>query len=288
MKTALESFMEGIMDYAGLFPPASLDPQKALGNYQAHKTAAMGWMLNTFIIPAPLLNHWETLSPPPIPLTLILPPTAPTPHTSAPHTSSPGIKALETRVTDLEPTATAERVAQLKKWAPKRPSPPIFLEAAPQARSVELIHSLGRLKDKAGFKLRCGGEEDPPAPELVGQTLMACAHHDLPMKFTAGLHHPISHWSPQKGKQRYGFINVFTAALLAFTKRLVPKEIEACLLDEMPDHFTFDPDQLIWKEHALSSRAIHSLRKNRITGFGSCSFETPVAELAALGFMSTP
>ena len=54
--------MDGLIDYAGLFPPASLDLTSALDEYGAYLPSADSWMLGRFIIPAVDLSKLPILS----------------------------------------------------------------------------------------------------------------------------------------------------------------------------------------------------------------------------------
>src|SRR4051812_47585844 len=49
--TALRSLLTGIVDYAGLFPPASLDMSTAVSNYRSYETDPSAWMLGRFVVP---------------------------------------------------------------------------------------------------------------------------------------------------------------------------------------------------------------------------------------------
>ena len=49
---ALHAFLAGLIDYAGLFPPASLDLTTAINNYAHYLRCDDQWMLARFIVPA--------------------------------------------------------------------------------------------------------------------------------------------------------------------------------------------------------------------------------------------
>jgi hypothetical protein len=49
---ALRSLLTGLIDYAGLFPPASLDLTTAMSNYAAYRASEHAWMLGRFVVPA--------------------------------------------------------------------------------------------------------------------------------------------------------------------------------------------------------------------------------------------
>lgn len=51
MTESLKSFMKGIIDYAGLFPPARLPLDISIRNYAEYRKEEEAWMLSRFIIP---------------------------------------------------------------------------------------------------------------------------------------------------------------------------------------------------------------------------------------------
>jgi hypothetical protein len=57
MSPALRALLSGIIDYAGLFPPASLPLEPAIRNYARYRTEPEAWMLGRFICPAERLNE---------------------------------------------------------------------------------------------------------------------------------------------------------------------------------------------------------------------------------------
>lgn len=59
MTDSLQQFMSGIIDYAGLFPPAKLPLDEAIRNYAKYRQGHDNWMLSRFIIPASKLNELD-------------------------------------------------------------------------------------------------------------------------------------------------------------------------------------------------------------------------------------
>lgn len=53
---SMRALMEGIVDYAGLFPPATLPLDEALQNYAEYRRCEHAWMLGRFICPARRLD----------------------------------------------------------------------------------------------------------------------------------------------------------------------------------------------------------------------------------------
>lgn len=50
MKTSLRVLLEGLIDYAGLFPPAALTMQDAVRNYARYRDGDYAWALGKFIV----------------------------------------------------------------------------------------------------------------------------------------------------------------------------------------------------------------------------------------------
>jgi hypothetical protein len=53
------ALFSGLIDYAGLFPPASLGMAAAVANYDAYLSAEYSWMLGRFIVPVARLEEFE-------------------------------------------------------------------------------------------------------------------------------------------------------------------------------------------------------------------------------------
>ncbi|HWC99081.1 MAG TPA: hypothetical protein VG456_20115 [Candidatus Sulfopaludibacter sp.] len=57
--TALETLLNGIVDYAGLYPPASLSLEETCANYAAYLHCGDAWMLNRLVLPLAKLRVGE-------------------------------------------------------------------------------------------------------------------------------------------------------------------------------------------------------------------------------------
>src|SRR5947209_3444107 len=53
----LRALLTGIIDYAGLFPPAQLPLDESIRNYTRYRTEPESWMLGRFICPAAGLSE---------------------------------------------------------------------------------------------------------------------------------------------------------------------------------------------------------------------------------------
>ena len=55
--SVLRPLLSGIVDYAGLFPPAGLDMATAVRNYAAYRHDPDAWMLGRLVVPAARLDE---------------------------------------------------------------------------------------------------------------------------------------------------------------------------------------------------------------------------------------
>jgi len=61
MEPCAKSLLDGIIDYAGLFPPAQLGMSEAFDRYVGHARGPDGWMLGRFVCPASRLDELSPL-----------------------------------------------------------------------------------------------------------------------------------------------------------------------------------------------------------------------------------
>src|SRR5262252_8637142 len=52
MPSALTTLLAGVIDYAGLYPPAELGLAAALANYRVYQRSPDHWALGRFVVPA--------------------------------------------------------------------------------------------------------------------------------------------------------------------------------------------------------------------------------------------
>jgi hypothetical protein len=115
--------------------------------------------------------------------------------------------------------------------------------------------------------------------------LQQCAAWEVPLKLTAGLHHPLPRLDPATGATMHGFINVFVAAVLNRVHELKHDTVVEILNDTEAGHFRFDDDRLAWRELHADRDAVARAREETIVAFGSCSFDEPREDLRALGWL---
>ncbi|MGH9659784.1 MAG: hypothetical protein ACRD96_14640, partial [Bryobacteraceae bacterium] len=50
MGRIVETLLGGVIDYAGMFPPAALDLDTAQANYERYRRGPQGWLLGRFVV----------------------------------------------------------------------------------------------------------------------------------------------------------------------------------------------------------------------------------------------
>ena len=137
-----------------------------------------------------------------------------------------------------------------------------------------------------GVKVRCGGvvAEAFPPPDVLAAFLLACRDRRLPVKATAGLHHPFRHADAATGFTHHGFINLLAATALAHGGADLALLTEA-LADTDPGDFSLEVRGLTWRQQRVDAASLAAVRSDLFVGYGSCSFDEPVTDLAALGML---
>src|SRR5579871_330304 len=60
MTESLRTLISGLIDYAGLFPPAALTMEPTVKNYDAYRRGKESWMLARLVMPAPRLAEFQS------------------------------------------------------------------------------------------------------------------------------------------------------------------------------------------------------------------------------------
>ncbi|HET9419068.1 MAG TPA: hypothetical protein VFO30_06975 [Chthoniobacterales bacterium] len=291
---SLYALLAHSIDYAGMFPPCSLDLESASHNQAQYVRSPDAWMLNSFVLP---IDQFEAAAP-----NLSLFDKKHALRVSALGAKDADLKnALEAirdfarqhvdvvSVVQLEmPLATDVDLAWLREAGATVGDLKlhVFWEAPPDA-AEETIGLLAQLKEpRFGYKLRTGGVSADMFPSAVqiAEALVAATKHHVPIKFTAGLHHPIRQFRDEVGTQMHGFLNVLGAGVLASEHHWDEGQVVQMLEDERPASFSFDETIFAWREWEITAERIHARRKY-VTSFGSCSFDDPRDDLRAVGLL---
>ena len=262
---SVRALLEGAIDYAGLFPPASLDIAAAVRNYASYRDGEYAWALGRFIVPAALMAEFDAVAADlrgPWRLSAV----------GSPTTSIRGaVESVELKV---------ERAEDI------RPAAVLTYFEVPTDCIPMLATTGGRAK------IRTGGPNSGMFPSALdlARFLTICAAAKVPFKATAGLHHPVrsvhrfTYEPDSPSGMMHGFLNVLLAAALVYSGGS-ENDAVATIEATSPDAFRFDDTGVSWHSQRLSTEQLKAARENFAIGFGSCSFEEPIADLRALGVL---
>jgi hypothetical protein len=296
---SVRALMHQIVDYAGLFPPASLDMPKTVTNFGRYYAGPDQWALGRLVIPVNRLGEFERYAETVLPTS------------KRDDTENPWrLTVLSTAAGDDDFEADLNIIDNFNERHNDSQSGRVIIDAielkAVSANSIEealemmpdtlfpwfevpvsgeyrgMLAALSEME--SGAKIRTGGvtAEAHPAPLDVARFIVNCAAADVPFKATAGLHHPFRHHAPEVGCLQFGFVNMFIGAALAFHGQVEQEELEMLLCDEHPGNFEFHQTQVAWKGRSIGIGALREARERFVRSFGSCSFEEPLADLRAI------
>ena len=89
--------------------------------------------------------------------------------------------------------------------------------------------------------------------------------HQVPIKFTAGLHHPLRMFRDEVQTKMHGFLNVLGAAVLAAEYKWDSRQTAPMLEDENANSLSFTDEFFAWREWKFDVRT--SARQTRICHF---------------------
>jgi hypothetical protein len=308
------AFLTGLIDDAGLFPPASLSMEDAVTAHGRSRSGQNGWMLARFICPAsrlPELAKWlpgEDLARP-WGVSVILD-SAAGDHWLAGAASDLSearsfveetdararVELVEVRVPEaFDAIVLRQFLAALEEEGLPHPVTP-FLEVASASPLPTFLDVIAEVRAETrergpslGAKLRCGGASQDlfPTPLRVASFIDRCHRLGVPFKATAGLHHPFRHVDSATGFVRHGFVNLVGAAVLASAHDLDADVLEDIVADQDSASFSLTPGEFSWRELRANEEEIREARSDLFTAYGSCSFAEPVEDLTALGILPT-
>ncbi len=295
--TLMRSLLAKIVDYAGLFPPASLEMPAAVEEYARQRQSEQAWMLGRFVVPVSRLDEleraaerfWGEEEGSPWGLSVLVPGDIAAArdrlesfdrvHGRAGHAI---VEAIERQITTVDDVAPAlEAFGDLE----------VYLEIPYQDDPTLLMAALARHGGRA--KIRSGGitADAFPTPFELARFIVAASRAGVPFKATAGLHHPLrGHYrltyEPESPTgTMHGFLNVFLASALAKSAELGPEDVEALLSERDPAKFQWTEETVRWHAHELSADALAGARRDFGISYGSCSFREPVEDLQALSLL---
>jgi hypothetical protein len=311
VRRSLEALTGGLIDYAGLYPPAGLDMQTSVENYARSAQGEERSMLGRFICPASRLREFSSAAAPMLPGTFA---------TSGYREHADSMEAWPVSVVaDVALDEAIDLISRFNEHHDReehglatidaielRPMPIGQIDDALDAIPDDLMAFFeidwrsdprGTIASLSGTgcaaKIRTGGvtpDAIPPA-DVVAGFIGACMLADVALKGTAGMHHPLrsehrlTYAADAPRAVMHGFVNFFLACALLHA-RAIDQDAAARLLDEAdPAAFDFGDDRAAWRGRSADLDAIARARQHFALSYGSCSFEEPVADLRGLGWL---
>lgn len=288
----------GLIDYAGLFPPAELPLAQARSKYEAARLGPYAWMLGRFIVPASQLT--ASAEQPGGEYSVIVDPNVDALNRVAGmHAGGVRVAALEIPLThsassfhgrlSRDEVLDALGALETDLAVCGLGALPTYVEiprTQPWTLLPETMDALSRFG--LGAKLRCGGSSASafPTVDMVADFMVQATRARVPFKATAGLHHPVRHVDPATGFPMHGFLNILAAAALAFN---VDRDVlQAIVAEEEPNAFAFDDSSFAWRDRRIGLVELTRTRREAFLSYGSCSFAEPVEDLTALGLLPSP
>lgn len=298
---SLRALLGRSIDYAGMFPPCSLELGPALKNQAEYVRSNDSWTLSAFVLPiakfdeaAQLVSQFDKHH--------------------ALRVSALGAKtenakdfldqlrrAAETIRSFQKQHADRASVIQLEMFLPSDVDLAGLREVAatagdlklqlfwetPAESAEETIALLARAKQLSfGYKLRTGGvtADAFPSSVQIARALLASTKHHVPIKFTAGLHHPVRQFRDEVKTEMHGFLNVLGAGVLSAEHHWDEAQTIEMLEDQTTRDFEFHDTVFAWREWEVTLDRIKARRKF-VTSFGSCSFDEPREDLRELNLL---
>jgi len=312
---AIETLMDGLVDYAGLFPPSTLPMKQAVENYGVYTRSEHADYLGRFISPVTklmdLTEHGAVLMPgtyatsgyremaddlPAWSISAIIDADLDesldviaefNEHHRHEEHGLARVDAIEMRITD------ASDIDEALDLIPDEITPSFEI---PQS-AIFGGDPRGYVAALAGTdslaKVRCGGVSGDliPTAQDIARFIHACHSADVAFKATAGLHHPVraeQNLTYEDNPPRavmHGFLNVFLGAALVRVAGIDEATTVRVLEETDSSAFVLTDTDAGWREYTINLIELSRVREAFATSYGSCSFTEPTDDLKSLGLL---
>ena len=281
----MRSLLQGLFDFAGLFPPARLGMETAVAGYLQHAQSSEAWMLNRFVVTASRLEEFAAVW-----------------NAEGRRTGSTELTVVSTNWLEDRPLVKSfqdrgDPTCQVTSIETKElavlEDPDLHLDVYLEIPlSADPTTLLARLNGERQFaKMRTGGltQETFPTPDAVAEFLVSCHAARVAFKATAGLHHPVAGQRPASCDadaplvEMHGFVNVLLAAVAAQREEGKSQLVELLVAGE--DDIRIEADGVHCGNWSCTAADIQQTRHSSFHSIGSCSFDEPVEDLTQLGWL---
>lgn len=287
MTEIVRTLLQGVIDFAGMFPPKQLLARAAIQLYKQHHASPFRHVLGRLVIPGNRVDDVEqralhdfrfdrcmqismTTTAQEFNAQILGKVRRFNEYCRRPDVGHAVIDSFEVRV---------DEVSDIAGVCGMVPPQSVFIETPMMLDPNVTIKSIKEAG--VGMKLRLGSL--PPAVD-VARFIRLCAGSDVRFKATQGLHNP---WTEQSAGEvtHYGFLNLLIASAIAITSDTIPVEDIATILCD-PTVIEIGEDRIQLPEgRSLGIHDIKRAREGGMVSFGSCSFEEPTDALDKLGLL---
>jgi hypothetical protein len=287
---SVTALLSGVVDYAGIFPPAALSMADALRDYREAQSGPDAWMLGRFVVTASRLSELIALTKEteaPLHLSVIVADAA------SDLSAVAAARSASTSVLVDAIECKADTMQGVERIAATVPGAEIYVEIDPAAGA---LHSwmafLASRRLRA--KIRTGGITATafPTARIVVAFMDAALKAGVPFKATAGLHHAVRGpyrltYAPGADEAvMYGYLNVLLAAA-SLRAGVAASVAEAILVETDASQLSFSSTAIRWRGHHWSTASLEATR-TMLVGFGSCSISEPASEIRSLASLASP
>jgi hypothetical protein len=259
------ALMYRLVDDAAMFPPGNASAETAVREHLRHRRSWYSTLVGPLLVHA---GRWQELTSvheragsPALDVVVI----------ASPPSGVPGAFGL--RVVGYEQAATDPLGLPLL-------APTAVELVDPAQYTAELTGVAAARLSGADViaKYRTGGTvpEAFPAEDAVARVIAAAVRLDVPLKFTAGLHHAVRHTDTATGLERHGFLNLMVAVRCA-QQGADEEQVAAAVALR-------DVGAVVDVVRSWSADEVSQVR-HRVRSFGCCGVEEPVADAVALGLV---
>lgn len=314
--SVIKALMDGVIDYAGLFPPSAVSMDQAVTNYAKYLRSEHASFLGRFVCPVARLDELTKEG------AMLMPGTH---ATSGYRENADTIDAWRiSGVLREDLPGALEKIYQFNEHHDDEANGLAMVDAIemPVRTPDEIDEALEVLPEMIGAafeipqdivvdgdprgliaalagsgvlaKVRCGGVEPQMIPDSasIARFMIGCKRADVGFKCTAGLHHPIrkeyalTYEDDAPRGVMHGFVNMFFAGAATRKLKNIDEATIIAILDETdPEKFVFKDDSIRWDTITIGTDDLVVARESFITSFGSCSFTEPTDDLRSMGLL---
>lgn len=281
--SVIAKLLDGLIDYAGLYPPASLDLLAVTRNYVCYRQGKDAVALGRLVVDLSRVGELRDVAGD----------SQQEFHLSITASASPDVDSLLRFLDAGLPIEAIEIKADtpsaIERIARQLPvGVTVYFEVPVEGTDAAVLDAI--YAASARVKLRLGGLAAFPSSSSIAGMLQAIADRSLLFKATAGLHHPLRGRYPFTDAPgsavgtMHGFVNLSCAAALLHLGGTVTEA--ELILDEMDRNaWQVSTDAIRWRDLSWSTLQIEEARREFFCSIGSCSFTQPLAEMGALGWL---